>query len=137
MRDACVGFSRDAGAAWEEFAMRREHAIVGLIAGMMLLTSSSLALAQASEATRPGPTPGPSSGMPSDLDTTGMGGGQPGCVAPPGGTASSTGGDVRTPANAGTQSAKTDDDRHAATGHTAETSESLPKTSSTAKTSGC
>jgi hypothetical protein len=118
--------------------MRREHAIVGLIAGMMLLTSSSLALAQASGATRPGPTPGPSSGMPSDLDTTGTGGGQPGCVAPPGGTASSTGGDVRTPANAGAlQSPKTDDDPHAATGHTADSSDSLPKTSSTAKTNGC
>jgi hypothetical protein len=118
--------------------MRREHTIVGLIAGMMLLTSSSLALAQASGATRPGPTPGHSAGMPSDLDTTGMGGGQPGCVAPPGGTASSTGGDVRTPANAGAvQSPKADDDRHAATGHTAETSDSSPKTLNTAKTSGC
>jgi hypothetical protein len=118
--------------------MRRERAIVGFIAGTMLLTSSSLALAQNSGATRPGPTPGPSSGMPSDLDTTGMGGGQPGCVAPPSGTASSTGGDVRTPANAGDlQARRTVDDSHAASAHAAETGEPLPKTSSTAKTSGC
>lgn len=77
--------------------------------------------------------------MPSDLDTTGMGGGQPGCVAPPGGTASTTGGDVRTPANAGDlQARKTVDDSHVASGQAAaETGEPLPKSSSAAKSSGC
>ena len=121
--------------------MRREHAVLGIIAGVTLMASSSLVFAQASGssgATRPGPTPGPSSGMPSDLDTTGMGGGQPGCVAPPGGTSSTTGGDVRTPANAGAlHSPKTGDDPHVGAGHTAETNEPLPKTSGTARTSGC
>jgi hypothetical protein len=121
--------------------MRRERAIVGITAAMMLLTNSSLALAQASGSsgtTRPGPTPGQSSGMPSDLDTTGMGGGQPGCVAPPSGTASTTGGDVRTPANAGDlQARKTSDDPHVASGQAAETGEPLAKTSSAAKPSGC
>jgi hypothetical protein len=77
--------------------------------------------------------------MPSDLDTTGIGGGQPGCVAPPSGTASTTGGDVRTPANAGdSQARKTVDDSHVASGQAAtETGEPLPKTSSAAKPSGC
>ena len=121
--------------------MRREHAVVGVLTVVTLLVGSSLAVAQAgssSEATRPGPTPGQSSGMPSDLDTTGMGGGHLGCVASPSGTSSTTGGDVRTPANAGDlQARKTVDDSHAASGHATETSEPLPKTSSTAKTSGC
>jgi hypothetical protein len=121
--------------------MRREHVIAGLIAGTLLLMNSSLALAQASGSsgtTRPGPTPGQSGGMPSDLDTSGMGGGQPGCVAPPSGTASTTGGDVRTPANAGDLRApKTGDDPPVASGQAAETGEPLPKTSSTAKPSGC
>ncbi len=121
--------------------MRRERATIGIIAGMMLLTSSSLALAQAgasSGATRPGPMPGQSSGMPSDLDTTGMGGGHLGCVAPPGGTSSTTGGDVRTPANAGDlQARRTVDDPHVLSGQATETSEPLPRTSSTAKISGC
>jgi len=69
--------------------MRRERTVIAIIAGATLAVSASLAFAQpdhSSAATRPGPTPGPSSGMPSDLDTTGMGGGQPGCMAPPGGT---------------------------------------------------
>jgi hypothetical protein len=122
--------------------MRRERAILSLIAGMMLTTSSSLAFAQASGSAgtaRPGPTPGQSSGMPSDLDTTGMGGGQPGCVASPSGTASTTGGDVRTPANAGDlQARKAVDDPHVTSGQAAaESGEPLPKTSIAARPIGC
>ncbi|HKA79852.1 MAG TPA: hypothetical protein VKD43_07440 [Xanthobacteraceae bacterium] len=121
--------------------MRPKHTIAGIIAAAALAASVSLALAQtdgSSGPTRPGPTPAPSSGMPSDLDTTGMGGTQPDCVAPPGGTASSTGGDLRTPANAGAlRSSKTGDEAHGGAGHATETSEPLPKSSSTAKTSGC
>jgi hypothetical protein len=121
--------------------MRREHAVLGIIAGVAFLAGSSLAFAQAGGSagtTRPGPTPGQSSGMPSDLDTTGMGGGQPGCVASPGGTSSTTGGDVRTPANAGDlQARRTVDESHVASGQATETSEPLAKTSSAAKTSGC
>ena len=121
--------------------MRRERTVIAIIAGVTLAVSASLAFAQpdhSSAATRPGPTPGPSSGMPSDLDTTGMGGGQPGCVAPPGGTASSTGGDVRTPANAGALPApETGDDPHVGSGQIAETGEPSPKIPSTAKPSGC
>src|SRR5262245_38911008 len=104
--------------------MRRERTVLGLIVGVTLVACSSFAFAQRSDslpAPRPGPTPGPSSGMPSDLDTTGMGGGQHGCVAPPGGTASSTGGDVRTPANAGASQSRTpSDDPHVGTSQAAE-----------------
>ena len=119
--------------------MRREHAVVGVVAVVTLLAGSLLAFAQAggsSGATRPGPTPGQSSGMPSDLDTTGMGGGHLGCVASPSGTSSTTGGDVRTPANAGDlQARRTADDPHVASGPATETSEPMAK--SMAKPSGC
>lgn len=117
--------------------MRRERLVLGIIAGVTLVASSSLACAQAggsSAATRPGPTPGQSSGMPSDLDTTGMGGERPGCVAPPGGTSSSTGGDVRTPANAGAlQSRRSGDDSHVGSGH----AETAPRGSNAANADGC
>ena len=116
--------------------MRRNCTILGVLAAA-LLASTPLAVAQRSEAPEAArPVPGPSRGMPSDLDTTGMAGTQPGCVAPPGGTSSATGGDLRTPATAGdVRTSGSDPD--VGTSQTADPAEPVPRSSTIGKAGGC
>jgi hypothetical protein len=120
--------------AWMKVQMQPRRIVGGILAAL-LTVGASLACAQRSESPA-GPTPAPSRGMPGDLDTTGMSGTQPGCVAPPGGTASATGGDVRTPATArDVRAPRTTDD--VGTGHAAETAELPRRGSTTANADGC